>query len=85
MGQWDVYCAICGGPFAKCTVQVWDKPRSEAFKAARRGEETQNDSDELLRELVSYDPDIISKEDTAWTWTNLLVLGFNPNTRGLSQ
>lgn len=78
MGNPGVYCAICGGPLVE--VKISAKPRSDVFKAAQRGKELEIDSDEYESEKKTYDSEIITKEEAIWT-TNVMVLGFNPNTK----
>lgn len=36
MGEWDVYCAICGGPFVQ--IDIASKPRSARFQRRRARE-----------------------------------------------
>ncbi|KFZ02618.1 hypothetical protein V500_00066 [Pseudogymnoascus sp. VKM F-4518 (FW-2643)] len=70
----NIYCAICCGPLVEVTIA--SKPRSEAFKTAR-----QRGDDSDMDEEKSYDCEIITKEETAWT-TMMMLLGFNPKASG---
>ncbi|OBT60270.1 hypothetical protein VE03_10209 [Pseudogymnoascus sp. 23342-1-I1] len=76
----DIYCAICCGPLVE--VSIASKPRSEAFKTAHQcGDDSGTDdsgTDEDIRgEERSYDCEIITREEAAWT-TTMMLLGFNP-------
>jgi hypothetical protein len=57
-------------------VDIASKPRSEAFKTAwQRGDDLD------MNEEKTYDCEIITKEEAAWT-TMIMLLGFNPKASG---
>lgn len=72
----DAFCAICCGPMTD--IRIATKPRSEAFKAAAQRGDSRGENKDI------YDCEIISKEDTAWTET-IMLLGFNPKAKEFTK
>lgn len=80
MSDYEVYCAICGGPVVE--VKISTEPRPRVFKAAQPGEGHEIESEEYESEEEGYNIEIISEEEAQWT-AEVMVLGFNTNPKAL--
>ncbi|KAK5659552.1 hypothetical protein OQA88_754 [Cercophora sp. LCS_1] len=97
--SWDCYCAICGGPFAKCQYRAIKQTKGGESNAPDPGNsdksrEVSSDSSEFSSGDTDeseygfgtqvYDEEVITAEEARWTET-LFVIGYNANTTGAKK
>jgi hypothetical protein len=82
MGEFECYCAICGGPLKDVTQFIRDSTagdRNNNHDPDFDNETTslgQNSLADAVDDEFGYDPEVLSPEDVAWTAT-CHVLGWH--------